>query len=117
MNTRRTFTNEFKRQVVEEILSGGTTTAAACRKYAIAYPVIARWKNAYSLGRLDNEPTSDEGYREKIAQLERKVGQLTMENDVLKKVLKQTQSQRARSAPIYSITLPHTEASGRGVKQ
>ena len=53
-----------------------------------------------------------EGYQEKLAQLERKVGQLTMENDVLKKVLKQTQSQRARSAPIYPITLPHSEASG-----
>jgi transposase-like protein len=85
MTTRRTFANEFKRQVVEEILSGGTTTAAAWRKYAIAYPVIDRWKKAYSLGRFDNEPTSDEGYREKIAQLECKVGQLTMENDVLKK--------------------------------
>jgi transposase-like protein len=117
MSTRRTFTNEFKRQVVEEILSGGTTTAAACRKYAIAYPVVSRWKKAYSLGRLDNEPTTDEGYQEKIAQLERKVGQLTMENDVLKKVLKQTQSQRARSAPIYPITFPHSEASGGGAKQ
>jgi transposase len=117
MRTRRTFTNEFKRQVVEENLSGGTTTAAACRKYAIAYPVFARWKKAYSLGRLDNEPTTDEGYQEKIAQLARKVGQLAMENDVLKKVLKHTQSQQARGAPIYPITLPHSEASGGGAKQ
>ena len=37
MLTRRTFSNEFKRQVVEEILSGGTATAASCCKYAIAY--------------------------------------------------------------------------------
>jgi transposase-like protein len=117
MSTRRIFTNEFKRQVVEEILSGGTTTAAACRKYALAYPVIARWEKAYSLGRLGNEPTTDEGYKEKIAQLERKVGQLTMENDVLKKVLKRTQSPQARSAPIYPITFPHSEASSGGVKQ
>ena len=84
MSTRRTFINEFKRQVVEEILSGGTTTAAACRKYAIAYPVIARWKKAYSLGRHNNEPTTEAGYQEKIDKLERKVCQLTMENDVLK---------------------------------
>jgi transposase-like protein len=117
MRTRRTFSNEFKRQVVEEILSGGITTAAACRKYVIAYPVITRWKKAYSLGRLDNEPTTDEGRQEKIAQLERKVGQLTMENDVLKKVLKQTQSQRARNAPIYPLTVPHSEASGGGATQ
>jgi transposase len=117
MRTRRTFSNEFKWQVVEEILSGGTTTAAACRKYAIAYPVIARWKKAYSLGRLDNEPTTDEGRQEKIAQLEHKVGQLTMENDVLIKVLKQTQSQRAGNAPMYPFTAPHSEASGGGATQ
>jgi len=115
MSTRRTFTKEFKRQVVEDILSGGTTTAAACRKHALAYPVVARWKKDYALGKLDNEPTTPEGYQEKIAELERKVGQLTMENDVLKKVLKQTQSQKARSAPIYPITFPRSEASGGGV--
>ena len=96
-------------------LCGGTTTAAACRKYTIAYPVVARWKKDYSLGKLDNKPTTPEGYQEKIAELERKVGQLTMENDVLKKVLKQTQSQKARSAPIYPITFPRSEASGGGV--
>jgi len=76
MSTIRTFSHEFKRQVVEEILSGGTTTAAAYRKYAIAYLVVAWWKKAYSLDRLDNEPTTDEGYQEKIAQLERKVGKM-----------------------------------------
>jgi hypothetical protein len=32
--------------------------------------------------RLDNEPTTEEGYQEKVAKLERKVGQLTMEIDV-----------------------------------
>ena len=85
MSTRRSFTKEFKRQVVEEILSGGTTTAAACRKYSVAYPVVARWKKDYSMGRLDNEPTTPEGWEEKIAQLERKIGHLTMENDTLKK--------------------------------
>jgi len=115
MCTGRTFTKDFKRQIVTDILSGGTTTAAICRKYAVAYPVVARWKKDYSLGKIDNEPTSPEGYQEKIAEFERIVGQLTMENDVLKKVLKQTQSQKVRSAPLYTITFPRSEASGGGV--
>ena len=117
MKLRRTFSKEFKRQVVEEILSGGTTTAAACRKYSIAYPVIARWKNNYDMGRLDNEPTTDEGYQETVAKLERKVGQLTMEIDVLKKVLKQARSQPEKSAPLYPLTFPHSEASNGGAKK
>lgn len=57
MRTRRTFSNEFKRQVVEEILSGVTTTAAVCRRYSIAYPIISRWQKVYAMGKLDNEPT------------------------------------------------------------
>lgn len=85
MRTRRSFNKEFKQQVVEEILSSGTTTVAAYRKYSVAYPVIKQWQKAYELGKLDNEPTTEEGYKQKIAQLERKVGQLTMEVDVLKK--------------------------------
>jgi len=83
----RTFSNEFKRQVFKEIFSGNssTTTAAACRKYTIAYPVLVHWKKTHYLGRLDNEPTSDEDYQGKITQLERTVSQLTMQNYVLKK--------------------------------
>ena len=84
MRTRRSFSNEFKRQVVEEILSGGTTTVAAYRSHSIAYPVIKQWQKACELGKLDNEPITEEGYKDKIAQLERKEGQLTMDVDVLK---------------------------------
>jgi transposase len=117
MRTRRTFSKEFKRRIIEEILSGGTTTAAACRKYSVAYPVVARWKKDYAMGRLDNEPTTPEGWEEKIAQLERKIGQLTMENDTLKKILKQMHTQQEKNAPIYPLTFPHSEASNGGAKQ
>ncbi len=117
MRTRRSFSKEFKRQIVEEILSGGTTTAAACRKYSIAYPVVKQWQKAYELGKLDNEPTTEEGYKEKIAQLERMVGQLTMENDVLKKALKRTHSQQAKNGFSLTIPFPYSKASEGGAKQ
>ncbi len=116
MSTRRSFTKEFKRQVVEEILSGGNTTAAACRKYSIAYPVIKQWQKAYELGKLDNEPTTQEGYKQKIAQLERMVGQLTMENAVLKKVLQNTHSQKQKNAPSLTIPFPSSKANEGGVE-
>ena len=116
MRIRRTFSKEFKRQIVEEILSGGTTTAAACRKYSIAYPVVKQWQKAYELGKFDNEPTTEEGYKEKIAQLERKVGQLTMEVDVLKKTLKRTHSQQQKSAPSLTIPFPYSKAKEGGAE-
>jgi len=116
MRTRRSFDKEFKRQVVEEILSGGITTAAACRKHSIAYPVIKQWQKAYRLGKLNNEPTTEEGYRDKIAQLERKVGQLTMEVDVLKKTLKRTHSQQQKNAPLLTIPFPSSKANEGGAE-
>jgi transposase-like protein len=114
MSTRRTFSDKFKRHVVEEILNGGTTTAATCRKYAIAYPVIARWKKDYSLGMLVNEPPSDECYQEKIARLECKVGQLTMENDVLKSI----KTNSVTASPKRTYISHHLPAFGsiRGVR-
>jgi len=116
MRMRRSFTKEFKRQIVEEILCGASTIAAVCRQYSIAYPVVSRWKKDYTMGRLDNEPTTEAGYQEKIAKLERKVGQLTMENDFLKKVSQQVRSQQNKSASIYPIIVPGKEASNRGAE-
>ena len=116
MKSRRTFSVEFKRQIVEEILSGSTTTAAQCRKHSIAYPVVARWKKDYAMGRLDNEPTIEAGYQEKIAKLERKVGQLTMEIDLLKKVAQHVRSQQKKNAHIYPLTFTDSEASNGGVE-
>jgi transposase len=116
MRSRRTFSTEFKRQIIEEILSGASTTAAQCRTHSIAYPVVARWKKDYAMGRLDNEPTIQEGYQEKIAKLERKVGQLTMEIDLLKKVAQHARSQQKKSAHIYPLTFTDSGASGGGVE-
>ena len=116
MRSRRTFSTEFKRQIVEEILSGASTTAAQCRKHSIAYPVVARWKKDYAMGRLDNEPTIEAGYQEKIAKLERKVGQLTMEIDLLKKVAQHAHSQQKKNVHIYPLTFTDSEASDGGVE-
>ena len=62
MRNRRSFSKDFKKNVVESIISGGTTTATASRKYSIAYAVIARWQKEYAMGRLDNTPTLEEGW-------------------------------------------------------
>ena len=116
MRSRRIFDKEFKRQVVEEILSGTSTTASACRKYSLAYPLIQRWRKDYSLGCLENEPTTPAGYQERIARLERMIGKLTMENEVLKKALQRTSSQSEKNGQSSPITFPPSEASERGAK-
>ena len=84
MRKQRTFSLDFKRQVVEEYL-GGEGAAQLCRKYNICSSLLYHWKEMYSRGRFNNEPTEVGALKGRIEKLERLVGKLTLENEVLKK--------------------------------
>jgi putative transposase len=47
MTQRRTFTAEFKTQVVLDLLSGAHTPAELCRQHQLNAPVLARWKSEF----------------------------------------------------------------------
>lgn len=85
MNPRRTFSNSFRRQVVEEVENGIKSLAQVLREHNISNSLFYSWREKYKRGQLDNEPTPEGAQLNKVAELERKVGQLTMENDLLKK--------------------------------
>ena len=87
MRNQRSFALEFKRQVVEELISGESRPAQLCRRYNISASLLYHWKKQYSRGKLDNAPSKEGALQERIAQLERLVGRLTLENDFLKKGL------------------------------
>lgn len=116
MRIRRTFTKELKCRVVEEILAELTTMAVQCRKYNIAYPLLARWKKDYADGKLNNEPTTENGYQDKIANLERMIGRLTMDNQLLKKALQLTSYHQQSSDSLSMTTSPTLEISKGGAK-
>jgi transposase-like protein len=87
MNQRRSFTPQFKTQVVLEILTRLKSTAQVCREYELKEQVVLRWKADF----LEHAPTlfapqqqrdEDQG---RIAELERLVGRLTMELEISKK--------------------------------
>lgn len=87
MTKRRRFTPEFKVQVVLEVLTGARTAAEACRQYQLSAQVLNRWKAQF----LEEAPrifeNGAEGGQEeqRIAELERMVGRLTLELEVAKK--------------------------------
>ena len=87
MRKQRTFSLEFKRQIVEELLGGESRPAQLCRRHNIAPSLLYHWKEQYSRGKFDNEPTEEGALKERIQQLERLVGRLTLENEFLKKGL------------------------------
>lgn len=87
MAERRNFTPDFKAQVVLEDLIGVKSPAKICREHHLRSQTLSRWKAEF----LERAPMVFETKRsrskeqERIAELERMVGQLTMELDAAKK--------------------------------
>ena len=97
MRNQRSFNLEFKRQVVEELLSGESRPAQICRRYNISPSLLYHWKKQYSRGTFNNEPTEEGALKDRIEKLERLVGRLTLENEVLKKGLQNSLNQSRRN--------------------
>ena len=87
MVKRRTFKPEFKARVALEELTGVKSTAEICREHQLKPQVFSRWK-VELVGRapeiLATSPSRGDG-GERIAELERMVGRLTMELEAAKK--------------------------------
>jgi transposase-like protein len=97
MRNQRTFSQEFKRQVVEELLTGESRPAQLCRRHSISSSLLYHWKRQYSRGKFDNEPTAEAALKDRIEKLERLVGRLTLENEFLKKGLQHSLNQPPRN--------------------
>jgi len=88
LKTRRQFSREFKLQIIREI-EAGQTVAQAAREHQVSPNLIGRWQKQQAQYGERSFVGAGHVYTEsaRVAELERKVGQLTMENDLLKKAL------------------------------
>ncbi len=86
----RTFAPEFKFQVVLQLLSGAKSISELCREHQLKDSLVYRWRDEL-LARgpqvyvHDKVPAGEEAAQARIAELERMIGKLTMEMEVLKK--------------------------------
>lgn len=87
MTKRRTFKPEFKTRLVLEELTGVKSAAEICREHRLKPQVLSRWKAEF----VERAPEifatqpSRGDEQERIADLERMLGRLTMELQVAKK--------------------------------
>jgi len=88
MTVRRKFTAEFKAKVVLELISGEKGLTQASREYAIKDSVLSRWKQEFleRAPQVFEQPKSVNPQEERIADLERMVGRMTLQLDMAKKV-------------------------------
>lgn len=103
MARHRSFSFEFKRQLVSDILEGRVGLREMARQHSLSRNLIRLWMEKYEAGQLTDEVADAARigeYEAKIAALERKVGQLTMEVDLLKK---RTRRKQRPSGENYSI--------------
>jgi transposase-like protein len=114
MRNQRSFSLEFKRQVVEELLTGESRPVQLCRRYNITSSVLYHWKKQYSRGKFNNEPTEEGALQNRIEKLERLVGRLTLENEFLKKGLQHSLSQSQRNGKSLGYGDVSASPSGGG---
>jgi transposase len=109
----RKYSNDFKKLLVEQLLSGSAKMVEICRQYDVAKQVVMRWQKKYEQGELDNAPKNGQLAAEiKIKELEGLVGRLTMDNELLKKALKlscapvKINANSSSKTRVYSGALP-----------
>ena len=93
MNKRNHYPPEFKSQIVLEVLREEATVSEIAAKHSLHPVLINRWKQefleraseVFKKGPSDAEKEL-ENEKKHVAELERKVGQLTYEVDWLKKI-------------------------------
>jgi len=99
MAQRRKFTAEFKVHVVLDLVSGAKSVAELCRQHQLNPQLLTRWKTEF----LERAPLlfEQEAMRsqeqERIAELERVVGRLTMQLEIAKKASSMLSSQPNRN--------------------
>lgn len=97
---RRTFSPQFKVDAVMELLTGTKTASEICRERKITDKLLYRWKTEL-LERLpsvfEGGLTKDEGAEQRVAELERMVGRLALENEILKNAESWRETHRNRN--------------------
>lgn len=74
MGKLRTFSPQFKREVVEQIISGQKSRTQVCQEHQLASRVVGRWKAEY-LERGEQAFTSPRCQTDELS-LERRVAEL-----------------------------------------
>lgn len=86
-SNRRQYSADFKAKIVLQVLSGEKTVSDICRTHKLNANVVNRWhkeflEHAPSLFERGDRHSEEE---QKIAELERLVGQLTVQLEIAKK--------------------------------
>ena len=91
----RVHSREFKISVCQQVASGQKRPSQVCREHNLSESVLIRWRNEFKergdqafTAKQEAEVSPTEALEKRIADLERHCGCLSLENDLLKKLVK-----------------------------
>ena len=100
----RRLTSDFKRSLMEQLLSGTATPTELCRRYNISSGQLYTWKRHYAQGKLDPQPSREAELCARVRELERLLGKVTLENEFLKKAVQNSLNPaEKRDSPLPKI--------------
>lgn len=101
--TYRTYSTEFKQQVIAEIDAGSISLSEAARQHEISRSLVERWRVQIHGGTLPERPTAKERQLEKeLEKAQAKIGQLTLMIDMLKKIQKPSVSMKESKGSVVT---------------
>lgn len=102
----RTFSREFKLEVVRQIEEGHKSHAQSCREYSLSDALLRRWRDQYAEKGEDAFRASSDGEmweleqaRRRIAELESSLGRAHLEVELLRRVLSKKTGSGERGGP------------------
>ena len=96
LRIRRVFSDTFKRKRVKEIDQGLVSVTELSKLYSVSRPAIYKWLHKYSINhqkgvtqvvQMESESQKTKALLERVAELERIVGQKQIELDFLEKLI------------------------------
>ena len=84
-STRRRFTDEYKAEAVQFVISSGVSVAEVARNLGIVEATLGRWVAKARENGETKEPELDVSERAELQRLRKEVQQVKMERDFLKK--------------------------------
>ena len=102
----RTFSKEFKLDVVRQIEEGHKSHAQSCREHSLSDALLRRWRHQYAEKGEDAFQASPDGEvreleqaRRRIAELESSLGRAHLEVELLRRVLSKKTGSGERGGP------------------
>ena len=116
MKKYRRYSTDFKRQVVEELLSGLSSPAQIMRRHEISSGLLYHWKKQYLNNLFADAPDREAALQERICQLEQLAGKLALENEFLKKAVQKSLAQERNNVSSLPTTGTCSRPSKGGAK-